>query len=1813
LRICRTRKRGWFCGAICLLVAQGVSAYTTPNTGVNWTMEDLVVHAGGKITGSYPNYTLHQSIWLNTNDTLSIAAGSVITSVDGSPWPTFGIRGTLVAAGTEAEPITFTSGPLRGGSDTFDRCLEFQRHGVTNSMIQHVIVEHSRIGIILFDVPSLVLSNVIARYNDWGIYSVRSSPHIVDSLIHDNGPGGGGAGIRVDYGSPIIEHCTIRSNETMFAESFNAGGGVLMQWVNDAYVTDSEIHGNTAQFGGGIAIMHSTNIVIDRSKIHSNDLIDLDAPNGVRDVQLEVSESAYVLRNPRLGECFYYHTSGEFVNNVFDSYYGAITVENCSPLIAHNYFRWGYIDMVAVWENSSPLIANNVFKERGVWVVSPTAQPVLQNNIFDGYYAGYGYYRRQYNDTTLTSIGEVNALPGSSGNVDAHIPWNYFPWNYANDGFVPPNSPTIDAGIPLTFRDSHLDLEGRERPMDGNLDGNAIPDVGPLELHRHAVTFLPGTHGEITGGDPFQMIHTGGSAIAPEITPYEGMAFIGWDKSFNYVTEPITVTAQYEVLEYTLSYSTTGFGTIEGATNQTVQYGNDGSPVTAVPNEGHQFWRWSDGVTHATRQETNVMESISVQAQYTVLVTNLVATQRPGMKLVDIEYDLSGAHPVKVELLIQADDEPIPAASLSGAIGTGVSPGTGKTIQWDIGADWNHQAAPDVEFSVSVFMLPSDDEPVSVLATSGDLDSRDYTLEVIASRGEATPPPGLHTYARHAAVTASSTSHEPGYSCVGWTGTGSIPSTGATTNTGEIILTNLASSIEWLWQPNNYTVTLDPMGGFVNPSDKIVVFNQPYGTLPLPIRSGYEFQGWWTEPLGGILVTPDDIVSSTNHHILYAHWPHHDYVANLNGDGQHIRLPHQAALDLGNTLTIESWIKPTDLSGRHTVFSTGSNSPGSFALEIGPGSGGTNRVALTGAGDWVLETGDHAIHTGQWNHLAYVRSGPGENSHTLYINGRTQPLTTSGPYDFIDSDADRLIGSGPDGDRSFVGELVEFRIWNTARTEDDLRDNMHLRVAGDTPGLIALYALDHNIMDASPNSLHGEWEGTPSFLEERAPLANVITGQHHIRGAWAANPDSLRSSLISLEQTGMVNAKEFLLFGHNQGDIVANTNDVPDRFLWRLDRVWRMEATGVAGGTAVVEYTGLEELIQETERLRLLVSETPSFAHAIPYHGVYSNGQLRIPWQEMAHDLYVTLGEWDGDAKRRAVKWMPPPKAYWPFNGDDLDHSGNENHGQWTDASFVDGQFGLARQFGTGEYFAALDSEAFNNFEQLSMSIWFKGGAANGGPLIGRWDWPDSSFAIWIDNWSRVAAGVFDATMSVQTPWFIVDEQDLWHCYGLTYDGDEIMLYINGFPVAANVGGQVQLTTIEPKPFGINLDHRLQQSPISGTVERAYVFSEALTPEQMATLYTGMHPSQNGSTYKISPLTVSAVGGDLVTISGVDLGLGGNDITNVTLCGIEAEVISQSSGQVVVRAGMSMTALTGTVTVVSHAYGPITFPDEFTYEAPPSWTIEIVSAHGQTDPPPGFHERVNGSIMEIVVTNSVVQLVDTQLHASAWSGTGSATSGTGTSVTFQVLSDSHVEWLWTTSVWWQAEAGDHGTIEAPEPGWYALGTPVEVEAIPSNWYAFEAWTGDVEHEDTAKNPLHLDLDQARRIVAQFQEIRTTQGTPLWWLDQMGADPTEEGAEALAAGNYRYWEHHIAGTDPNDSEHFFAMVHQPQTASGDSITIRWRSVEGRLYDVDRFHDLTTDPERIATGIPGQADYTTFTDQDTVVPGLYIYRISVRMVE
>ena len=87
--------------------------------------------------------------------------------------------------------------------------------------------------------------------------------------------------------------------------------------------------------------------------------------------------------------------------------------------------------------------------------------------------------------------------------------------------------------------------------------------------------------------------------------------------------------------------------------------------------------------------------------------------------------------------------------------------------------------------------------------------------------------------------------------------------------------------------PASYLVTFDPNGGRVSPTSTAVTIGKKYGPLPTPNRYGYDFDGWYTEKIGGKdkKVTETDVVGTNPPTTLYAHWTAGKCLVVLNANG----------------------------------------------------------------------------------------------------------------------------------------------------------------------------------------------------------------------------------------------------------------------------------------------------------------------------------------------------------------------------------------------------------------------------------------------------------------------------------------------------------------------------------------------------------------------------------------------------------------------------------------------------------------------------------------------------------------------------------------------------------------------------------------------------------------------------------------------------------------------------------------------------------------------------------------------------------------
>ena len=87
------------------------------------------------------------------------------------------------------------------------------------------------------------------------------------------------------------------------------------------------------------------------------------------------------------------------------------------------------------------------------------------------------------------------------------------------------------------------------------------------------------------------------------------------------------------------------------------------------------------------------------------------------------------------------------------------------------------------------------------------------------------------------------------------------------------------------WTPVSYTVTYHANGGKVSTASKPVSYGSTYGTLPTPVRTGYQFTGWYTAKKGGTQIKADSVMKQTKGQTIYAQWKAKTYIVTYRANG----------------------------------------------------------------------------------------------------------------------------------------------------------------------------------------------------------------------------------------------------------------------------------------------------------------------------------------------------------------------------------------------------------------------------------------------------------------------------------------------------------------------------------------------------------------------------------------------------------------------------------------------------------------------------------------------------------------------------------------------------------------------------------------------------------------------------------------------------------------------------------------------------------------------------------------------------------------
>ena len=208
-------------------------------------------------------------------------------------------------------------------------------------------------------------------------------------------------------------------------------------------------------------------------------------------------------------------------------------------------------------------------------------------------------------------------------------------------------------------------------------------------INTYTLTYTAGANGTITGTSP-QTVNHGANGTAMTAVPNTGYHFVNWSDSSTAnprtdtsVTANVSVTANFAINTYTLTYTAGANGTITGTTPQTVNHGANGTAMTAVPATNYHFVQWSDGSTANPRTDTNVTANITVTAAFAINTYTLTYTAGAN-------GSISGTSPQTVNY------------GTSGTAVTAVPATNYHFVQWSDGSTANPRTDTNVTASITV-------------------------------------------------------------------------------------------------------------------------------------------------------------------------------------------------------------------------------------------------------------------------------------------------------------------------------------------------------------------------------------------------------------------------------------------------------------------------------------------------------------------------------------------------------------------------------------------------------------------------------------------------------------------------------------------------------------------------------------------------------------------------------------------------------------------------------------------------------------------------------------------------------------------------------------------------------------------------------------------------------------------------------------------------------------------------------------------------------------------------------------------------------
>jgi hypothetical protein len=187
----------------------------------------------------------------------------------------------------------------------------------------------------------------------------------------------------------------------------------------------------------------------------------------------------------------------------------------------------------------------------------------------------------------------------------------------------------------------------------------------------------------------------------------------------------------------------------------------------------------------------------------------------------------------------------------------------------------------------------------------------------------------------------------------------------------------------------------------------------------------------------------------------------------IDGSG-YVSVPSNPALLPQTAATFEVWIRrsATDPSGCHAIL--GTDYTQGYWLGLC-----SDHIRFHSGGAASAQDGTTVIPANVWTHIAVVWDTV-SNTRKYYINGDLEYSSVTAGTAPTGTRELRIGYDGVNTGDEFAGNIAEVRIWNIARSQDDIRHTMNEAIQAPLPGLVADWHLSDNYNDSI-----GGFNGTP--------------------------------------------------------------------------------------------------------------------------------------------------------------------------------------------------------------------------------------------------------------------------------------------------------------------------------------------------------------------------------------------------------------------------------------------------------------------------------------------------------------------------------------------------------------------------------------------------------------------------------------------------------------------------------------------------------------------------------------------------------------